>query len=176
MKPGEWDLLRLRASFFKEGDSPKEWTDVLDFRSAFQNVLPNIPFPPEELLNRIPIFVMPRKIEVSLDPVTGEPGEKVEMKVSLEKKDGAFRFIRTKTSWHGFPKEWKVPVKAQDFDEKKGFAVLKFTIPPKAIPGDEIEVFASVRGELENERYMRVFSNRISIGITGKEDTLEKTE
>ena len=176
MKPGEWDLLRLRASFFKEEDSPKEWTDVLDFRSAFQNVLPNIPFPPEELLNRIPIFVMPRKIEVSLDPVTGEPGEKVEMKVSLEKKDGAFRFIRTKTSWHGFPKEWKVPVKAQDFDEKKGFAVLKFTIPPNSIPGDEIEVFASVRGELENERYMRVFSNRISIGITGKEDTLDKTE
>ena len=67
-------------------------------------------------------------------------------------------------------------MKAQDFDEKKGFAILKFTIPPKAIPGDEIEVFASVRGELENERYMRVFSNRVSIGITGKEDNLEKTE
>jgi hypothetical protein len=176
MKPGEWDLLRLRASFSKEGDSPKEWTDVLDFKSAFQNVLPNIPFPPEELLNRIPMFVMPRKIEVSLDPISGEPGDMVEMKVSLEKKEGTFRFIKPKTSWHGFPKEWKVPVKAQDFDEKKGFAILKFTIPPKAIPGDEIEVFASVRGELENARYMRVFSNRISIGITGKEDTLEETK
>ena len=54
-------------------------------------------------------------------------------------------------------------------------ALLKFTIPPKAIPGDEIEVFASVRGELENTRYMRVFSNKISIGIMGKEDNLEET-
>ena len=176
MKPGEWDLLRLRASFSKEGDSPKEWTDVLDFKSAFQNVLPNIPFPPEELLNRIPMFVMPRKIEVSLDPISGEPGDMVEMKVSLEKQEGAFRFIKPKTSWHGFPKEWKVPVNAQDFDEKKGFSILKLTIPPKAIPGDEIEVFASVRGELENARYMRVFSNRVSIGVTAKEDTLEETK
>ncbi len=176
MKPGEWDLLRLRASFSKEGDSPKEWTDVLDFKSAFQNVLPNIPFPPEELLNRIPMFVMPRKIEVSLDPMSGEPGDMVEMKVSLEKKDGTFRFIKPKTSWHGFPKEWKVPVKAQDFDEKKGFSILKVTIPKKAITGDEIEVFASVRGELENARYMRVFSNRISLEITGEEDILEESK
>ncbi len=176
MKPGEWDLLRLRASFSKEGDGQKEWTDVLDLKSAFQNVLPNIPFPPEELLNRIPMFVMPRKIELSLDPISGEPGERVEMKVSLEKKVGAFRFNRPKTSWHGFPKEWKVSEKAEDFDEKKGFALLKFTIPPKAIPGDEIEVFASVRGELENTRFMRVFSNKISIGIMGKEDTLEETK
>ena len=176
MKPGEWDLLRLRASFTKEGDSPKEWTDVLDFKTAFQNVLPHIPFPPEELLNRIPMFVMQRKIEVSLDPISGEPGEMVEIKVSLEKKDGTFRFIKPKTSWHGFPKEWKIPAKAQDFDEKKGFSILKLSIPEKAIPGDEIEVFASVRGELENARYMRVFSNRISIGVTGKEDTLEETK
>lgn len=175
MKPGEWDLLRLRATFSKEGDNPKEWTDVLDLKSAFQNVLPNIPFPPEELLNRIPMFVMPRKIELSLDPISGEPGDRLEMKVSLEKKVGAFRFIRPKTFWHGFPKEWKVSEKAEDFDEKKGFALLKFTIPPKAIPGDEIEVFASVRGELENTRYMRVFSNKISIGIMGKEDNLEET-
>ncbi|MBT3569661.1 MAG: hypothetical protein HN494_12500 [Opitutae bacterium] len=100
----------------------------------------------------------------------------VEIKVSLEKKDGTFRFIKPKTSWHGFPKEWKIPAKAQDFDEKKGFSILKLSIPEKAIPGDEIEVFASVRGELENARYMRVFSNRISIGVTGKEDTLEETK
>jgi hypothetical protein len=176
MKPGEWDFLRLRASFSQEGDNPKEWTDVLDFKSAFQNVFPNISFPPEELINRIPMLVMPRKIEVSLDPISGEPGDVVEIKVSLEKKEGTFRFIKPKTSWHGFPKEWKVPVKAQDFDEKKGFSILKLTIPKDATSGDSLEVYASVRGELENARYMRVFSNKVSLEVTGEEDILKETK
>ncbi len=167
MKPGEWDLLRLRASFTKEGDTQKEWSDVLDFKSAFQSVLPNISFPPEELVNRIPLFVIPRKIEVSLDPISGNPGEVVEMRVSLEKNEKSFRFIKPKASLHGFPKEWKVSKKAQDLDEKKGFSILKLTIPKKAVPGDEFEVFSSVRGELENARYMRVFSNKVSLKVTG---------
>jgi hypothetical protein len=168
MKPGEWDLLRLRASYSKEGDTPQEWTDVLDFTSAFQNVLPNILFPPVELINRIPLFVMPRKIEVFLDPISGKPGDVVEIKVFLKKKDKSFRFLKPKTSWHGFPQEWKVPVKAQDLDEEKGFSILKLNIPKNAIPGGEIVVSASVLGELENARYMRVFSNKVTIEVAGK--------
>jgi hypothetical protein len=176
MKPGEWDFLCLRASFSKEGDTQKEWTDVLDLKTAFQNVLPNITFPPEELINRIPLFVIPTKIEVSMDPISGKPGDVVEIKVSLAKKEKSFRFIKPKTSWHGFPKEWKVPTKPQDLDEKKGFSILKLTIPKKAITGDEFEVFSSVRGELENARYMRVFSNKVSLNVTGEEDILGETK
>ncbi|MDA0723316.1 MAG: hypothetical protein O3B25_03510, partial [Verrucomicrobia bacterium] len=73
-----------------------------------------------------------------------------------------------KTSWHGFPQEWKVPVKAQDLDEEKGFSILKLNIPKNAIPGGEIVVSASVLGELENARYMRVFSNKVTIELAGK--------
>ncbi len=167
MKPGEWDFLRLRASLSKDGNLHNEWSNVLDFRSAFQSVVPNISFPHDELLNRIPLFVIPRKIEVSLDPISGSPGDVVEMKVSLEKKEKSFRFIKPKASWHGFPKEWKVPQKAQNLDEKKGFSILKLTIPKKAIPGDKIEVSASVLGELESARFMRVFSNKVSLNVTG---------
>ena len=102
-----------------------------------------------------------------MDPISGNPGDVVEMKVSLEKKEESFRFIKPKASWHGFPKEWKVPQKAQNLDEKKGFSILKLTIPKKAIPGDKIEVSASVLGELESARFMRVFSNKVSLNVTG---------
>lgn len=172
-KPGDWDSLHLRASFQKEGQPQQDWTDVLYLKPAFQNLLPTIPFPPPEWLNHIPLFVIPRKIELTMEPLSGKPGEVVEIKAAFNKSDKSFRFAKPKTSWHGFPKEWKVPPKAQDLNESDGFSVLKVTIPKNAVPGENIEIYASVRGELEGTHFMRVFSNKVSLKVTDDEEVLE---
>ena len=172
-KPGEWESLNFRASFQQEGHPQMDWTNVLDLKQAYQNLLPTIQFPPPELLNCIPLFVLPRKIEITMEPISGKPGEVVEIKAAFNKSDKSFRFSRPKTFWHGFPKEWKVPSKPQDLIENDGFSALKVTIPKTAVPGENIEIYASVRGELEGPQFMRVFSNKVSLEVTGKEEVVE---
>lgn len=176
MKPGEWDLLTLRANFHKEGMPSREWNNVLDLQHSYQTMLPTVPFPPAELLSRVPFSIMPRKIDVVLDPIEGKPGEEVEINVSVKKLEKSFRFFRSKAYLHGFPKEWKVPNKPHDLPEDKGFTIIKLKIPKQAAAGEEFEVHTSVRGEPEGAHFMRVFSNKVLLKVTGEEESLVETK
>ena len=173
-KPGKWDFLTLQASHHnEEASAPQIWTDVLDLQNAYQNILPHMQFPPAELLNRIPILVLPKKMELAVKPMSGKPGQELEIKVSIQKKDSSFRFLRPKIFWHGFPKEWKVPTKPIGLNENDKFSTLKVTTPEQSIPGEKFNISASIRGEIEGAQFMRVFSNKVSLKVTGEEEMLE---